>query len=253
MKTIRRFLIAGALLLTQSLEAGERGGGVGFAVPTARAPASSSPGRVTSAPVVHPAIAPRAVTNIPQSYSPAAQVQRTLPSARTYVPRSTITSGQRDSGRSTATRNLPATTRNVPATTRNVQNGNARANDAQAARRDRHESHDRDWWRQHFSRIVLFGGGYYFWDAGYWYPCWGYDPTYTYDNDGPIYAYGNLLPDQVISNVQIELQQEGYYAGPINGSLDEPTRAAIATYQRDHGLNISGTVDATTVQSLGLG
>ena len=123
----------------------------------------------------------------------------------------------------------------------------------QAARRDRHESHDRDWWRLHFSRIALFGGGYYYWDAGYWYPAWGYDPTYSYDNDGPIYAYGNLLPDQVISNVQIELQQEGYYAGPINGSLDEPTRAAIATYQRDHGLGISGTVDATTVQSLGLG
>jgi hypothetical protein len=141
----------------------------------------------------------------------------------------------------------------VPATNRNVQNGSARGNDSQAARRDRHEAHDRDWWRLHFSRIALFGGGYYYWDAGYWYPAWGYDPTYTYDNDGPIYAYGNLLPDQVISNVQIELQQEGYYAGPINGSLDEPTRSAIATYQRDHGLNISGTVDATTVESLGLG
>jgi hypothetical protein len=167
------------------------------------------------------------------------QSPRTLPSARTYVPRSTITSGQRDANRST--------------TTRNFQNGTARPSDTQAIQRDRHEPHDRDWWRLHFSRIVLFDGGYFYWDGGYWYPCWGYDPNYSYDNDGPIYAYGNLLPDQVTSNVQIELQQEGYYTGSITGSLDAPTRAAIANYQRDHGLAITATVDEPTVESLGLG
>jgi hypothetical protein len=32
------------------------------------------------------------------------------------------------------------------------------------------------------------------------YPALGYDPNYSYDYDGPIYAYGNL-PDQVIANV----------------------------------------------------
>ena len=71
----------------------------------------------------------------------------------------------------------------------------------------------------------------------------GYDPNYSYAYNGPIYAYGNLPPDQVIANVQIELQQEGYYAGPINGSLDASTRAAISQYQRDNGLAISGRND----------
>jgi putative peptidoglycan binding protein len=116
-----------------------------------------------------------------------------------------------------------------------------------------HEWHNRDWWCQHFSTIVLVGGGYYFWDAGYWYPAWGYDPLNNYyDYDGPIYTYGNLLPDEVITNVQVALQDAGYYLGPITGSLNEETRAALANFQRDYGLPITGAIDEPTVQTLGL-
>lgn len=232
MKAITSLLVTGLLLFMSPLEAGERGGGVGFSVPAARA--SSSASHPTSAPIV------RSAPNSNRGYSPAVvQDPRALPYPRTYVPGSTAaTRPQRGSGRSTPRQN--------------VQREAARANDLQAAQRNRHQPHDRDWWRQHYPRIVVFGGGYYYWDSGYWYPCWGYDPAYSYDNDGPIYAPGNLLPDQIVSNAQIELQQEGYYAGPINGSLDAPTRAAVANYQRDHGLPISGTVDETTAQALGL-
>src|SRR5206468_5456447 len=68
---------------------------------------------------------------------------------------------------------------------------------ADAMRRYRYERHDHDWWKQHYIVIVLVGGGYYYWNSGYWYPAWGYDPNYErYDYDGPIYTYGNLLPDQ---------------------------------------------------------
>jgi hypothetical protein len=116
----------------------------------------------------------------------------------------------------------------------------------------RHERHDRDWWRQHFRTIVFILGGYYYWDAGYWYPALGYDPNSSYSADDPIYAYDNLLPDQVITNVQTQLQQAGYYVGPINGSFDSATRAALANYQRDYGLAVTGTVDQPTVESLGL-
>jgi hypothetical protein len=116
-----------------------------------------------------------------------------------------------------------------------------------------HEWHNRDWWCQHFNTIVLIGGGYYFWDAGYWYPAWGYDPLNSYyDYDGPIYTYGNLLPDEVISNVQVALQEAGYYFGPITGSLDVETRASLANFQRDYGLPITGAIDEPTVQTLGL-
>jgi hypothetical protein len=37
-----------------------------------------------------------------------------------------------------------------------------------------------------------------------------------------------------------------------NGSLDSTTRAAIANYQRDTNLVVTGTVDQSTVESLGL-
>jgi peptidoglycan hydrolase-like protein with peptidoglycan-binding domain len=61
------------------------------------------------------------------------------------------------------------------------------------------------------------------------YPALGYDPNYSYDYNGPIYTYGNLLPDQIIANVQTQLQQDGYYSGAINGSLDAATHARLRT------------------------
>jgi len=124
---------------------------------------------------------------------------------------------------------------------------------ADAMRRYRHERHDCDWWKQRYVVIVLVGGGYYYRDAGYWYPAWGYDlNNERYDYDGPIYTYGNLLPDQVIINVQRVLQQIGYYNGDLNGSLGIDTRQAITAYQQDYGLDATGVVDEATVRSLGL-
>jgi hypothetical protein len=128
-----------------------------------------------------------------------------------------------------------------------------RDNYAEAMRRYRHERHDHDWWKQHYIVIVLVGGGYYYQDSGYWYPAWGYDPNYErYDYDGPIYTYGNLLPDQVIVNVQNALKALGYYAGDVNGSLGVNTRNALTAYQQDYGLDPTGVVDEATVRALGL-
>jgi len=122
-----------------------------------------------------------------------------------------------------------------------------------ACRRHRHEWHHRNWWKQNCTTIVFVNSGYYFLDAGYWYPAWGYDPLNSYyDYDGPIYTYGNLLPDEVIANVQVALQEAGYYFGPITGSLSVETRAALTNYQRDYGLIITGAIDQPTIESLGL-
>jgi Putative peptidoglycan binding domain len=126
-------------------------------------------------------------------------------------------------------------------------------NYADAMRRYRHGRHDHDWWKQHYIIIVLVEGGYYYQDSGYWYPAWGYDPNYErYDYDGPIYTYGNLLPDQVIVNVQNALKQLGYYTGDVNGSLGANTRSALTAYQQDYGLDATGVVDEPTVRALGL-
>jgi Putative peptidoglycan binding domain len=122
-----------------------------------------------------------------------------------------------------------------------------------ALRSHRHEWHDRDWWHEHCKTIVFVDTGYYFLNGTYWYPAFGYDPLYSYyDYDGPIYTYGNLLPDQVIANVQAALQEAGYYFGPVTGSLSVETRAALANFQRDYGLIITGAIDEPTVEALGL-
>jgi Putative peptidoglycan binding domain len=113
--------------------------------------------------------------------------------------------------------------------------------------------HDRNWWRGHYGNNITFVfGSPYYWNAGYWFPAWGYTPNAYYAWDGPIYAHNRLPPDQVIANVQSALQQQGYYRGEVDGLIGPLTRGAIADYQRDHGLYTTSTIDQPTLQSLGV-
>jgi len=113
--------------------------------------------------------------------------------------------------------------------------------------------HDRGWWRDHHSHIVFVLGGWWYWNTGYWYPAWGYDPYAWYPYDGPIYAgYANLAPDQVVVNVQVALRDQGYYAGPVDGAMGPQTRAALAAFQADNGLAVTSAVDQPTLQTLGV-
>jgi hypothetical protein len=123
-----------------------------------------------------------------------------------------------------------------------------------AAFRDyHHEWHNQEWWRHHCQRIILIGGGWYFWRTGYWYPAWGYSTAHNYyPYDGPIYAHNGLAPDQVVANVQAALQALGYYQGPINGLLGPDTREALANYQRDQGLYTTSAIDEPTLAALGM-
>lgn len=114
--------------------------------------------------------------------------------------------------------------------------------------------HDRSWWHNHYSSVVLFGGGWYFWNAGYWYPAWGYDPGAAYyPYDGPIYTGStSRRVDQVIADVQSVLQQEGYYHGEVDGLLGPLTRDALSSYQSAQGLEPTAAIDQPTLESLGL-
>ena len=115
------------------------------------------------------------------------------------------------------------------------------------------EWHDQGWWQNHYhNNIVFVFGAPYFFNAGYWEPAWGYSPNAYYAWDGPIYAYNHLPPDQVIANVQAALQEQGYYHGEVDGSIGPLTRAAIADYQRDHGLYETEAIDEPTLESLGM-
>src|SRR5207248_7796974 len=144
----------------------------------------------------------------------------------------------------------------------------------------RHDANwHRDWDRHHGhfhnNQVFVFVDGFWWGlDPGY-YP-WDYYPDYDYGNYpynsyyGNPYDYYNYTPyndddDQpgysdsgqsganaTVSAIQSELAKLGYYDGAIDGTLGDETEAAIARYQEDRDLSVTGTVDAATLQSLGI-
>ena len=114
--------------------------------------------------------------------------------------------------------------------------------------------HDRGWWSSHYTTLSLIAGGWYFWDAGYWYPAWGYDEAAAYyPYDGPIYVGSNPRPfDQVVADVQAILQEQGYYKGEVDGLVGPLTREALTAYQAAAGLPPTASIDEPTLNSLGL-
>jgi len=124
-----------------------------------------------------------------------------------------------------------------------------------AAFRNYHRSyHNHDWWHNHYSTVVLIGGGYWAFNSGYWYPAWGYNSGYSYyPYDGPIYTgAATLTPAQVTVAVQTQLARDGYYNGPIDGMLGPNTRQAIADFQADNGLAVTASIDEPTLDELGV-
>jgi hypothetical protein len=146
---------------------------------------------------------------------------------------------------------------------------------------DRHHSHF------HHGKVFVFIGGLW-WGLDPWlypyyaydyypysdYGDYGYDPYdysygYPYDYSADPYDYYNYSPynndDQsgyaesgqsaantTVSAVQAELAKLGYYNGTIDGTVGDETEAALARYQQDRDLSVTGTTDAATLQSLGI-
>jgi hypothetical protein len=117
------------------------------------------------------------------------------------------------------------------------------------------ERHDQGWYRSHYPRVELIGGGYYFFNNGFWFPAWGYNPSSEYyAYDGPIYVGQRAEPpDRVIADVQAVLQEMGYYTGEVDGLLGPLTREALTAYQADQGLTTTAAIDQPTLDSLGMG
>ena len=116
------------------------------------------------------------------------------------------------------------------------------------------ERHDQGWYHSHYQRVELIGGGYYFFNNGYWYPAWGYNPQNEYyAYDAPIYVgHRAEPPDKVIAEVQAELKDMGYYKGEVDGLLGPLTRQALLGYQTDAGLQVTEVIDEPTLDSLNL-
>jgi len=102
--------------------------------------------------------------------------------------------------------------------------------------------------------------GYNPYDYNYGYPddysgnpydYYNYAP-YSDDDQSPDSASGQSAANATVNAIQSELAKLGYYNGAIDGILGDQTEAALARYQEDRDLSVTGTVDAATLQSLGI-
>src|SRR6266540_422302 len=178
-------------------------------------------------------------------------------------------------------------TRSASLTRQNMRTSNAQssvavrramANHRVFARHDGNWHHDWDRHRAHFDHghVFVFIDGfwwglnpwdYYPYDANGSYPSdyydypYGYDDypydNYDYNTQDPYSCYNGYAPpaqsdNGVVSSVQSQLAKLGYYGGAVDGVLGDQTEAAIARYQEDKDLSVTGTVTSATLQSLGL-
>lgn len=67
------------------------------------------------------------------------------------------------------------------------------------------------------------------------------DPTYQYQEPrARYYDQHNRSNNSMESAVQQSLARSGYYTGPIDGCIGPMSRRAIANYQADRGMRITG-------------
>lgn len=86
-----------------------------------------------------------------------------------------------------------------------------------------------------------FGGAYVYSSRSFNSDSWG--------ANGPARPKGMISANTL---VQADLARLGYYHGPIDGNVDpgSKTSRAIALYQRDHRLPVTGAVDGNVIASL---
>ncbi len=66
------------------------------------------------------------------------------------------------------------------------------------------------------------------------------------------YGYQNPSGNSVEAAVQLALARAGYYRGPVDGCLGPMSRQAVANYQADRGMRVTGNPNGSLLYSLGL-
>lgn len=125
-----------------------------------------------------------------------------------------------------------------------------------------HDDHDRQVYasRPRSSFVLSLGTGYA--GRGYYYgppDC----PYYYERSDVRYYATRESAPREYYSResyrgdssgvaVQRALARQGYYQGSFDGDIGPQSRRAIARYQQDRGLQVTGTITSSLLRSLGI-
>jgi Putative peptidoglycan binding domain len=246
----------------RSLGVGSRGGGVGFVMPHYRRPVYLN-GRVARS--VAPSISERTAASRPQN--------------RFRSTRNTV--GQRPAAASNRAANASVASSPGTAAHRGL---NGRTDHLA----ERHDSNwHRDWDRRHahffHNRFFVFDNGFWCglddgvfpWDylpyyAGDYYPYDYYTDSQPDDGTAPAsaYSYGYYTgvqpdydtaavnsapaPDPTVEAIQERLAQLGYYNSPVDGIFGPTTRDAVANYQTDNQLDVTGSLSPDILESLGV-
>ena len=230
----------------------------------------------------------RARSNVPASAN--ARVNRTPSTAQNRVPSNTYRPQQSNRSTATVERNAAragvrqpvpaATARNYTAVQRERSGDSDRNRGSNVARRDsdrrdwdndrnRNRDNDhRDWDRGNDRGWSRYR---YYHAPSHAYRGWNHGNIYTWNNHryryygnswviiDPGYAYtDNVVVEtvrvtgDVVEDVQEELLRAGYNPGPVDGVLGGGTRTAIARFQADNGLPVTGRIDSRLLRSLGL-
>jgi hypothetical protein len=255
----------------RSFGVGARGGGVGFGIPRY---SSFGARPLYRRPVYYNGRVGRSVTPSIGARTAVNQPQNRFSSTRNPV-------GQRPAA--AFNRGANASAARSPGT--GVHRGLNGRTDHIAERHD--ANWHRDWDRRHahfdHDRFFIFDNG--FWcglDAGF-FP-WDYLPYYAGDyypydyytnvqpdyNTAPASAYpydyysgvqpdydnaeanGAPVADPTVEASQERLAQLGYYNGPVDGIFGPTMRDAVAKYQIDNQLDVTGSLSPDTLQSLGV-
>ena len=276
-------LLASAAMIAQANAGGHHGGGGGFAMAAHPAPAHAA------APAFHSAprgnfgggryIAPGARFSSYQAPT-AFRQPRLVAADRTFARGRQLATGPTnrrfDGSRTTNSRETRITRNGNDFRNRFQNRASNVAREHVFARRsaDWHRDWDRrsdHWWHGH--RCHFVNGFWFIYDTGfypydYWSP-YGYggyyaSDYYPYDYDPGVYEGGRdyygqgaydsseQYADSTVAAVQEQLAQQSYYRGEIDGIFGAETRRAVVRYQSDHGLRVTGNLNADTLQALGL-
>jgi len=251
----------------RSVGVGARGGGVGFGIPR-----YSSVGTrpLYRRPVYYNGRVGRSVTPSIGARTAASQPQNRFNSTRNPVgqrPAAFNRTGIASAARSPVHRGLNGRTDHIA---------------------ERHNGNwHRDWDHRHahffHNRFFVFDNGFWFGlDPGF-YP-WDYLPYYAGDyypydystdvqpdystSPASAYPYGYYTgvqsdynnaaanaapaPDPTVEATQERLAQLGYYNGPVDGIFGPTMRDAVANYQIDNQLDVTGSLSPDTLQLLGV-
>jgi len=134
---------------------------------------------------------------------------------------------------------------------------------------DRHW--DRIWHGRHFhwnnGAWVILNDGFYPYEDSYYapstddaYPNMSYDYGDTPSDASAPQPYpappaGSATPngaDNIAADVQQSLASRGYYDGQVDGIVGDGTRSAIADFQKDNNLPITGYITRSLLKALGL-